>query len=415
MIEESVVELPAIPFLDLVTTHAELEEALVDVFRSALKGAAFVGGPQVENFEREFAAFCGSGHAVGVASGTDALRFALMAAGVQPGDAVVTVPNTFIATTEAISQAGAQPEFVDIDERTYTMDPQRLRSYLEQECTRDSSGRAISRRSRRPVRAVVPVHLYGLMADMDPILELAAGHGLQVVEDACQAHGAEYFSQQEQRWRSAGSMGRAAAFSFYPGKNLGACGEAGAVTTADDRIAWHCRMLRDHGQSKKYFHDIEGYNGRLDAIQAGILRVKLGRLEEWNNQRRECARRYNALLASAHDLVVAPPAPARATSVYHLYVIRVRGRDRLQAELARAGISTQIHYPTPLHLQKAYADLGYRAGDFPVAESVAAEILSLPMYPGLTPSQQDRVVSRVIAALSPLDAHGGSLALLSRS
>src|SRR5437867_10072949 len=289
-----------IPLVDLVTPHRELEEELVSVFKTALKTAGFVGGPMVEGFERDFAEFCEVQYCVGVGSGTDALRFALIAAGVQSGDTVLTVPNTFIATTEAISQAGARPDFVDIDEGTYTMDPEKLRSYLEAECTRDAqTGHVVSRRTGSPVTAVVPVHLYGQMADMAPILDLATQYNLVVIEDACQAHGAEYFSKRENRWRKAGSMGRAAAFSFYPGKNLGACGEAGAITTDDERLARRCQMLRDHGQSRKYVHDIEGYNGRLDAIQAGILRVKLKHLARWNERRRESARRYDELFADA--------------------------------------------------------------------------------------------------------------------
>src|SRR3989441_7703831 len=262
-----------VPFIDLVTSHLELEEELVSVFRSALKTAGFVGGRMVEDFERDFAQFCGVQQCVGVGSGTDALRFALIAAGVQPGDTVVTVPNTFIATTEAISQAGARPDFVDIDARTYTMEPDKVRAYLETECTPGlATGRVVSKRTGSQVTAVIPVHLYGLTADMDPILELAERYNLIVIEDACQAHGAEYFSSKQNRWMRAGSMGRAAGFSFYPGKNLGACGEAGAVTTNDRGLAERVRMLRDHGQSCKYFHDIEGYNGRLDAMQAGVLR-----------------------------------------------------------------------------------------------------------------------------------------------
>ena len=265
-----------IPFLDLVTPHVELEQELTEVFRKALRTAGFIGGPMVEEFEKAFATFCDAGHSVAVSSGTDALRFALMASGVKPGDVVVTVPHTFIATTEAISQAGALPEFVDIDERTYNMDPLKLKAYLENQCTVDASGRLISRRSGRPVTAVVPVHLYGQMADMDAILELAERYRLMVIEDACQAHGAEYFSKKHNRWMKAGSMGRAAAFSFYPGKNLGACGEAGAATTNDAGIAKTMKMLRDHGQATKYYHDIEGYNGRLDAIQAGLLHREVG-------------------------------------------------------------------------------------------------------------------------------------------
>src|SRR3989454_6754960 len=271
-----------ISFLDLVTPHQGLEEELVAVFRRALTTAGFVGGPMVEVFEREFAEFCEVEYCVGVGSGTDALRFALIAAGVRPGDTVVTVPNTFIATTEAISQAGARPDFVDIDERTYTMDPEKLRSYLETECRRDlRTGRVVSKRTGTPVTAVLPVHLYGQMADMDPILDLASRYNLIVIEDACQAHGAEYFSRKEGRWRKVGSMGRAAAFSFYPGKNLGACGEAGAVTTDDERLAQRCHLLRDPRQSREDFHDNEGYKGRLDALQAGVLLVKIWGLAKW--------------------------------------------------------------------------------------------------------------------------------------
>ena len=308
-----------IPFLDLVTIHEELKDELLCVFRRALESAAFIGGPMVEGFERDFAAFCGSQHCVGVASGTDAVRFALMAAGVKEGMAVVTVPNTFIATTEAITQAGAYPEFVDIDERTYNMDPEKLREFLEVQCRVDQvSGELISRGSGRPVAAIIPVHLYGQAADMDAILELAERYNLLVIEDACQAHGAEYFSAKEQRWRKAGTMGKAAAFSFYPGKNLGACGEAGAVTTDDAELAGKIRMLRDHGQSRKYYHDLEGYNGRLDAIQAGLLQVKLRHLAEWNEQRREAAGRYRQLLGEAGlgELTPYEPDWAKAVTTY---------------------------------------------------------------------------------------------------
>jgi dTDP-4-amino-4,6-dideoxygalactose transaminase len=383
----------SVPFLDLVAAHAELEEELVEVFRSALQTACFIGGPMVEGLEREFAEFCDTKYCVGVSSGTDALRFALMAAGVATGDCVVTVPNTFIATTEAITQAHALPEFVDIDERTYNMDPEKFREYLETRCTMDPSGKPISRRSGRPVTAVVPVHLYGQTADMDPILDLAAQYHLIVVEDACQAHGAEYFSRKLNSWRKVATMGRAAAFSFYPGKNLGACGEAGAVTTDDPELADGVRVLRDHGQADKYYHDVEGYNGRLDAIQAGILHAKLKRLSKWNSQRRERAAEYNRLLASSG--VISPYEPSWSRAVYHLYVVRAEGRDSLIAHLREEGIGTGIHYPVPLHLQKAYGGLNYREGDFPVCERVAREIVSLPMYPQLKAEQQSRVVDRV--------------------
>jgi len=386
----------SIPFLDLVTPHVELEQELTQVFQQALRTAGFIGGPMVENFEKAFAAFCETKHSVAVNSGTDALRFALIAAGVRAGDVVVTVPHTFIATTEAISQTGALPEFVDIDERTYNMDPARLREYLEEKCVQEASGKLVSRRSGRPVTAVVPVHLYGQMADMDAILELADRFGLIVVEDACQAHGAKYFSQKQNRWLTAGSIGRAAAFSFYPGKNLGACGEAGAVTTNDPAIAAQIRMIRDHGQAKKYYHDVEGYNGRLDAIQAGLLHVKLQHLSKWNQQRRERAAEYKRLFEAEGNPVNAPFEPSWSRAVYHLYVVRTEDREGLTALLKDAGIGTGIHYPIPLHLQKAYGYLNYATGDFPVTERVAEEIVSLPMFPQLTAEQQAKVVEEML-------------------
>ena len=385
-----------IPFLDLVTPHLELEEELVSVFRNALHTASFIGGPAVEGFENDFAKFCEVKHCVGVGSGTDAVRFALMAAGVRPGESVITVPNTFIATTEAISQAGAMPEFVDIDERTYNMDPEKLREYLESKCDTDQhTGRPISHRTGRTITAIVPVHLYGQPADMDAILELAEAHNLIVVEDACQAHGAEYFSRKEQCWKKAGSMGRAAAFSFYPGKNLGACGEAGAVITNDPELAQKLRMLRDHGQAEKYYHDIEGYNGRLDAIQAGILRAKLHHLAEWNESRREIGRRYTAGLSNLLGSITLPYEPTWASAIYHLYVIQSDDRDGLRKWFTDAGIGTGIHYPIPLHLQNAYIHLRYQAGDFPVAEAVAGRILSLPMYPQLQAVHQHTIALKL--------------------
>ena len=403
----------AIPFLDLVTPHQELREELMSVFASALDTAGFIGGPMIEAFEREFAAFCDVHHCVGVGSGTDALRFALIAAGVRSGDVVITVPNTFIATAEAITQAGAVTEFVDIDEQTYNLDPEKLREYLENQCDADQqTGRRISRKTGCPVTAVVPVHLYGQMADMDAILEIADSYKLAVIEDACQAHGAEYFSKKSQSWRKAGSMGRAAAFSFYPGKNLGACGEAGAVTTNDPSIAAHIRMIRDHGQPKKYYHDIEGYNGRLDAIQAGLLRVKLAHLAKWNERRRERARDYRRLFEAVGTPVIVPYAPPWSRAVFHLYVIRTRDRDGLMNFLKENNIGTGIHYPIPLHLQKAYKSLNYERGSLSVCERVADEILSLPMFPHLAPEQQTRVVeetARFIAtARAAKDITGGT-------
>jgi dTDP-4-amino-4,6-dideoxygalactose transaminase len=381
-----------IPFLDLVTPHVELKNELTAAFHEALNNAGFIGGPMVENLEREFATFCDARFCVGVGSGTDALRFALSAAGVVAGDAVITVPNTFIATTEAISQVGAEPEFVDVDVHTSTMDPEKLATFLTAECEQDSTtGKLISKRTGRPVTAVIPVHLYGHPADMDPIMELAEAYNLIVIEDACQAHGAEYFSARANRWMKAGSMGHAAAFSFYPGKNLGACGEAGAITTNNEELARKCRVIRDHGQAKKYYHDVEGYNGRLDAIQAAFLRIKLQYLPTWNAQRQERARVYDGLLSELAEHAIASKTADWARPVYHLYVIRVEDRDDLMAKLASENIGTGIHYPIPLHLQKAYVHLGYEEGDFPVSERLAKEILSLPMFPNLTEEQQSRV------------------------
>jgi dTDP-4-amino-4,6-dideoxygalactose transaminase len=383
-----------IPFVDLVTPHEELEEELMHVFQTALRSGRFSGGPMVEQFETDFGTFCETAYCVGVASGTDALRFALFAVGIQPGDVVLTTPHTFLATAEAITQVGAYPEFVDIDEQSCNLNPHKLAELLHA-CRIDAeTGRAISRRSGRAITGIVPVHLYGQMADMDAILALSRQFNLKVVEDACQAHGAAYFSHQDHCWKQAGSLSDAAAFSFYPSKNLGACGEAGAVTTNDATIAAKVRMLRDHGQSQKYIHAIEGYNGRLDAIQAGILSVKLRHLPAWTEQRRACAMRYGQLLQAIPEITL-PAELSYSKAVYHLYVIRLQARDALQCDLRQAGIGTGVHYPTPLHLQKAYACLGYAMGDFPVAERVATEVLSLPMYPQLTCEQQNRVVEAV--------------------
>ena len=313
-----------------------------------------------------------------------------------PGDIVLTVPHTFIATTEAISQAGGRVDFVDIDPRTFNMDPEKLRQYMETKCVFDAAnGQYVHKTLKKPVTAIVPVHLYGQVADMDPILELAERYKLIVIEDACQAHGAEYFSKKQNRWLKAGSIGRAAGFSFYPGKNLGACGEGGAVTTNDPEIARKVAMLRDHGQSKKYYHDIEGYNGRLDALQAGLLRVKLRHLAQWNEQRREAAKRYNELLAPLSGFATAPYEPTWSKAVYHLYVVRTENRDEFQKHLADAGVGTGIHYPIPIHLQVAYGSFGWKKGDFPESEKAADQILSLPMFAGLGPQNQQRVVEAI--------------------
>jgi dTDP-4-amino-4,6-dideoxygalactose transaminase len=384
-----------IPFLDLHSLHEPLEEELVEVFRAALSSSGFIGGPEVKSFEEEFATFCDTAYCVGVSSGTDALRFALIAAGIEQGDSVLTVPNSFIATTEAITQAGGVPEFVDVDERTYNIDSNLLSAFLERECSIDKkTSRLISHRTGRRIFGLIPVHLYGQMADMDEVNAIAEKYHLAVIEDACQAHGARYFSKRENTRKRAGSVGTVGAFSFYPGKNLGACGEGGAITTNDADIAQKVRMLRDHGQKEKYFHEIEGYNGRLDAIQAGILRRKLQHLHSWNQRRRESAARYNELIQDL-DGVVLPYEPSWSEAVYHLYVIRTQKRDELRNYLSSKNIDTGLHYPVPLHLQMSYEYLGYREGDFPVAERVAREIISLPMFPGLQSSMQKRLAEAI--------------------
>ena len=365
-----------VPFLELITPHIELEQELMDAVKGVLRSGVFVGGRVLEQFESEFAEFCGAKYCVGVSSGTDALRFALMAAGIGRGDVVVTVPNTFVATIEAILQVGATPAFVDIDPQTFNMSVDALREYLQEQ-------------SGRSVKAIIPVHLYGQMCDMDPIMTLAQQYDLMVLEDACQAHGAEYFSAKSGRWLKGGSIGKAAAFSFYPGKNLGACGEAGAVTTNDPELAQRVRIIRDHGQNKKYHHLIEGYNGRLDALQAAILRIKLPHLKQWNEKRRNVAEIYNELLKGAQ--VKTPIEPRWSQGIYHLYVVRLERRDEVQKYLAQRDIQTGLHYPVPLHLQEAYLNMGYHEGDFPVTEQLAREILSLPMYPQLERAQQTAV------------------------
>ncbi|MDR4503226.1 MAG: DegT/DnrJ/EryC1/StrS family aminotransferase [Candidatus Scalindua sp.] len=384
-----------IPFIDLINPHLELEEEFLTVFKKALRTAGFIGGPMVESFENDFAAFCNTKYCVGLNSGTDALRFGLMAAGIKEGDIVITVPNTFIATTEAISQAGALPVFVDVDERTYNMNPALLREYIETRCRVDhKTQQLINTSTGKPVKAVVPVHLYGQVAEMDTIMEIANKYKLVVVEDACQAHGARYQSKRTGDWEVAGSMGLVSAFSFYPGKNLGALGDGGAITTNDKEIARTIRLLRDHGQTRKYYHEREGYNGRLDAIQAGILQVKLRRLSSWNENRYQNANRYNEILCGVKGLKT-PYEPEWSKAVYHLYIIRTKNRDKLQAYLSENDIDTGLHYPIPLHLQKAYVHLGFKEGDFPVSEAAASEILSLPMYPQLTHDQQIRVCEKI--------------------
>ncbi|MBD3244154.1 MAG: erythromycin biosynthesis sensory transduction protein eryC1 [Chitinivibrionales bacterium] len=395
---------PSVPFLDLGPQHATLKPELMAVFEQALDTTQFIGGAAVERFEQAFARLCETRYCVGVGSGTDALRFALIALGIGEGDAVLTVPNTFIATTEAITQAGARPLFVDVDEQTHTLSPRSLMLFFAQECDRGPNGRAIHRATGTSVKAIVPVHLYGQPAEMDPINEVAEEYGCVVLEDACQAHGAEYFSQDRGGWARVGSLGEAAAFSFYPGKNLGACGEAGAVTTNSERIAQTVRMLRDHGQNRKYIHEIEGYNGRLDALQAGILFVKLGYLQERNNARKDRARRYCTLLDGIQGITL-PSEPSWARSVYHLYVVQSPRRDELRQMLSDAGVQTGLHYPVCLHLQQAYARFGHQPGSFPIAERASTQILSLPMFPELSDEQQDHVAAAIRSAMRRPDDH----------
>jgi len=360
-----------IPFLDLKAHHAPLRAEFEKALRDVIDSGIFAGGPVVVNFEEEFARFCQCPHAIGLGSGTEAVWLALLACGVGAGDEVITVPSTFMATAEAITYSGAEPVFVDIDERTYTMDPAAL------------SGALTSR-----TKAIVPVHLFGQCADMDPILKFARQHGLFVIEDAAQAHGAEY------KKRRAGSMGDVGCFSFYPGKNLGALGEAGAVVTNNVELRDKMRTLRDHGQVKKYHHSMVGWNCRMDAMQGACLSIKLRRLERANDLRRQHARRYNAGFAELTDLIT-PLEPKYSHHVYHVYAIRAEERDEVLAQLEKRGVACGIHYPIPIHLQEAYADLGHKAGAFPVAEKVAQEFLSLPMYPELTEAQIDYVIEAV--------------------
>lgn len=361
----------SIPFLDLVAPHEELEEELVGAFRRALRRAAFVGGAEVAAFEEEFAAFIGAPWALGLNSGTDALRFAYLCHDIKPGDEVITVSNTFIATTEALSQAGASIRFVDVTQGTFTMDPQAFAAAI----------------GPRTV-GVVPVHLYGQVADMAPILATAEGHGLWVVEDAAQAHGASY------RGQPAGSLAPLSAFSFYPGKNLGACGEGGAVGGRDASHRAVVQRLREHGQARKYYHDSEGYNGRLDSIQAAFLRIKLKRLAAWNEGRRRVAGWYRQALLDTSEVEL-PVEASYGVPVYHLFVVQVPKRDELQRHLGASGIGSGLHYPLPLHLQKAYEHLGIGRGALPVTERAADRLLSLPMYPGMSEDQVARVADSI--------------------
>jgi|YNPMSStandDraft_1061717.scaffolds.fasta_scaffold10786_2 dTDP-4-amino-4,6-dideoxygalactose transaminase len=367
-----------VPFLDLQAHHAPILDEIRQAIDRVIQSNAFAGGPFVAAFEKDWAAFCGSRYAIGVGNGTDALWLSLLALGVGPGDEVITVPSTFMATAEAVSFCGARPVFVDIDPQTYTLDPVLLE-------------RAITPRTK----AIIPVHLFGQVADMDPILDIARRHGIPVIEDACQAHGASY------KGRKAGTFGIAGCFSFYPGKNLGAFGEAGAVVTDDAELAARIQSLRDHGQVRKYHHKYVGWNARMDGIQGAVLQVKLRRLAAANEARRAHARLYHQLLAELEDVILPQEAPGRV-HVYHVYAVRVPQRDRLLEALTQRGIGCGIHYPVPVHLQESYRHLGLGEGSFPVAEQCAREFLSLPMYPELRSDQIELVAQELRSCLADL-------------
>lgn len=348
-----------IPFVDLQLEYQGIKDEIDTAIAGVLDRSDYILGKAVHEFEAAFADFCEADFAIGVDSGYSALEMILRAYGIGPGDEVITAANTFIATALAISNCGARPVLVDVEPDTYNLDPALLESAITP-----------------ATRAIIPVHLYGQPANMDPILAIAQKHGLRVIEDACQAHGARY------KGRRTGSLGDAAAFSFYPSKNLGAYGDGGMIVTSDAAVAEQCRLLRNVGQAVRYQHEIKGFNHRLDSLQAAVLCVKLPYLDAGNGWRRETAVRYNNLLANT--LTTTPAAADWAEHVYHLYIIQVDNRNQLQTHLTQAGIATGIHYPIPIHRQPAYADLGYRPGDFPVTEQLAQRILSLPMYPGIT-------------------------------
>ncbi|MFC5758050.1 DegT/DnrJ/EryC1/StrS family aminotransferase [Rhizobium sp. GCM10022189] len=358
-----------IPFLDLKAQYQSLKSEIDAAVLGVLASGQYILGEEVARLEQEFADYCNVKHAIAVNTGTSALHLSLLAAGVGPGDEVITVPFTFVATVSAICYTGARPVFVDIEPVTLTMDAAQLEAKIT-----------------RRTRAIIPVHLYGQMADMDAIKAIADRHGIPVIEDACQAHGARY------RGKRAGSIGLSGCFSFYPGKNLGACGEGGIVVTDSDEQAKTMRMLRDWGQEQRYHHVLKGFNYRMDAIQGAILRIKLRHLDAWTEARRSHARRYSSLLAGATQLTT-PVEAADRRHVYHVYAIRSPDRDALQRVLTAEGIPSGLHYPVPVHLQKAHADLGHRAGDFPVSEAAAREVLSLPIYPEMPAAHVDQVAA----------------------
>jgi dTDP-4-amino-4,6-dideoxygalactose transaminase len=362
---------PSVPFLDLGLIHRDLKSEIVEEIAELVDSSAFTNGPQVREFEAAFAAYCGTREVVGLASGLDALRLSLQAAGIEPGDEVIVAANTFVATLEAVTQAGGKPVVVDATEEDYNLDPVAAEAAI--------GGRT---------RFLMPTHLYGQLADMRALGAISERRGVPVVEDACQAHGAT------RDGIGAGAAGLAAAFSFYPGKNLGAFGDAGALVTDDEVLAEAMRALREHGQRRKYVHDLEGWTARLDTVQAIVLLRKLPHLDRWNAERREVAAAYTERLAGLGDLRL-PPVPAGSEPVWHIYAIRTAKPDQLAGYLRERGVGSGRHYPDPVHLSPAYAWLGHRRGEFPVAEAIASEELSLPMFPGMTEPQVDAVVAAV--------------------
>lgn len=371
-----------IPFVDLAKQYITIKEEIDQAISRVLKRGWFILGEELASFEKAFAKYCTANYAVGVGSGTEALHLSLLACGVEPGDEVITVPNTAVPTISAIDFANAKPVFVDIDPETYTMDPNNLDEYLKKRYESNNS------QSVKKPKAVIPVHLFGHPADMDPIMDIARKYEMKVIEDACQAHGAEY------KGKKVGSIGGVGCFSFYPTKNLGAYGDGGMVITDDEDIAKRLRMVRNYGEEKKYYNVIRGFNSRLDEIHAAILKVKLNHLDRWNEIRRNYAGLYNTLLKDGP--VTTPIEKENAKHIFHLYVIRSKTRDKLQERLKDKGIVTSIHYPDPIHFQPAYQDLGYKKGDFPISEKYAAEILSLPMFPELTKDEIEFIAQAIM-------------------
>lgn len=368
----------SIPFMELSDSYDLIYDEVMEKIKTLIDNTRFIGGEEITKFEEEFADYCNVKNAAACGNGTDAIMIALKALGIGPGDTVITVPHTFIATAEAVTAVGAEVDFVDIDKKTYTMSPDKLEKYIE------------INKDKKNIKAIIPVHLYGQMADMPKIIEIADKYGLKVIEDSAQAHGAQI------EGKGPGEYGDFATFSFYPGKNLGAFGDAGALATNNDQLAKKAKMLSNHGRYKeKYTHQVEGYNSRMDSIQAAVLRIKLKYLDQWTDMRIKNAEKYDELLQDKE--VITPFVRDNSKHVYHLYVVRVDNRDELKNKLESNNISVGIHYPIPLHLQPAYDYLGYEKGDFSITETVSEEILSLPMWPELTPKEQSKIVEKILS------------------